>query len=205
MKYYKGKRTGKMTPRSARRVIKKYVNRKFTKRVQRIVDRSLKNTPTNLIRHIDPVLNIIDTDSTTRRWYTFVPGTDVFKRPSGSSGSTTVNYPFEGQSIKIKKWWIKGTICYDSALLSSFCLSQTEVGYVDIYLMRLRAGNGPVTSLLPAFYQSGHDALPCNGARAEMMFPINGKWESMGNPEKIPDSKIRITFPDRVYGEDSIG
>ena len=26
----------------------------------------------------------------------------------------------------------------------------------------------------------------------------------IGNPVKIPDSKIRITFPDRVYGEDSI-
>jgi hypothetical protein len=27
----------------------------------------------------------------------------------------------------------------------------------------------------------------------------------IGNHVKIPDSKIRITFPDRVYGEDSIG
>ena len=173
MKFYKGKfgRTGKMTPRSARRVIKKYVHQKFTKRVQKIVDRSIKNTPTNVIRHPDAICRIVDTSSATRRWYTFVPGIDVFKRNMG--GSTSVNYPFEGQSMKIKKWWIKGTICYDAALLATMVLTQSEVGYVDIYLIRNRIGTGPVTELLPNFYQSGVDTLPCNGARAELVWPIN--------------------------------
>lgn len=175
MKFYKGKygRTGKMTPRSARRVIKKYVHQKFTKRVQKIVDRSLKNTPTNCIRNVGAILRINDNTSTTRRWYVFTPGLDVFKRNMGGLTPTSVNYPFEGQSIKIKKWWIKGTICYDESLPSITTLTQTEVGYVDIYLMRTRVQSGTIPETLPNFYQSGHDTLPCNAARSELMFPIN--------------------------------
>ncbi len=82
-------RKGKMTPRSARRVIKKYVRKNpgnFTKRVQKIVDRNLKNTPTGVVRYSDSICTIVDTQPTVRRWYLFTPGTGVFKRNMGAGG-----------------------------------------------------------------------------------------------------------------------
>jgi hypothetical protein len=159
-------------PRGTRaRAVRKMYRAKFRRRVQKIIDRSLKNTPTQVIRNTAAICTINDLSPTVKTWFTFTPGIDVFKRNMGSS--VNINYPFEGQSIKIKKWWIKGTIQYDAAGLVSTTLSQSEVGYVDLYLMRTRLEFGTPNTRLPDMYQSGVEALPCDGARRETLLPIN--------------------------------
>jgi hypothetical protein len=164
-------RKSRMTPRSARRVIKKYVRGNFNKRVQRIVDRNLKNTPTGVARKVDSICRIIETSAGVRRWFVWTPGVEVFKRNTGVGGSTS--YVFEGQSCKIKKWWIKGTIQYQADLLTAVTLTQTEVGFVDLYLVRTRFGTSPPSEQLSNWYQSGDVTFAPQGFRQEMVWPIN--------------------------------
>lgn len=167
-------RKGKMTPRSARRVIKKYVAKNrgsFTKRVQKIVDRNLKNTPTGVARKQDSICRIVDTAIGVHHWYVWTPGAEVFKRNTGVGGSTS--YVFEGQSCKIKKWWIKGTIMYQSDLLTAVTLGQSEVGFVDLYLVRTRFGTSAPGDQLSNWYQSGDMTYAPLGERREMVWPIN--------------------------------
>lgn len=179
--YYKGKygRTAKMTPRSARRVIGKYVRKyrgNFTKRVQKVLARNLKNTPTTVVKGNKSICQQSTQPGSAKHWFVWSPGAYVWQRPSGSSTQNTQNYPFEGDSIKLKKWWIKGTIAYDNGQLVSTSLSQSEIGYVDIYLMRTVALSGVVERTLPHFFQSGHDTVTPEGKREEMLYPVNKNY-----------------------------
>ena len=79
----------------------------------------------------------------------------------------------EGASCKIKKWWIKGSIQYQPDNLVSLTLGQSEVGYVDLYLMKTRNETAAVDNKLEHFYQSGTQTFAVKGQRAEMLWPIN--------------------------------
>ena len=86
----------KMTPRSARRVIargaRKWKARKmgkltFAKRVQRVVDRSLKNTPTVSYK-IDLAI-CTELGSSGKFWGTWAPGQATFERNPTTLGETS--------------------------------------------------------------------------------------------------------------------
>jgi len=173
--YYKGKygRTGKMTPRSARRVIGKYVRKNrgsFARRVQKVVDRNLKNTPTVSYKY-DAVICSVTGTGNPHLWFVWSPGQATFERnPTGTSA-----FPMEGDSLKIKKWFIKGQICplNPSIFSTSNILPQSLLGYVDVYLCRYLNSTAAITDDLTAWYMDGNVPVTPVGKQDELMLPLN--------------------------------
>lgn len=180
--YYKGKygRTGKMTPRSARRVIargaRKWKSRKtfgsFAKRVQRVVDRSLKNTPTVSYKTEYPICEAPSGGPLPPKlWFGWTPGQATFEmNPTGTSA-----YPTEGDSLKIKKWFIKGQVCplNPGTYVNPLILTQSLLGYVDIYLCRYLNVSAPVNSDLKDWYMDGNVPVTPTGNQDELLLPLN--------------------------------
>ena len=167
----------KMTPRSARRVIargvRKWKSRKmgasFAKRVQRVVDRSLKNTPTVSYK-IDLAI-CTENAGSTKLWGTWAPGQATFERnPTGTSA-----FPMEGDSLKIKKWFIKGQISplNPTVFSTTYILPQSLLGYVDVYLCRYRNSTQQVTSDLSGWYMDGITPVTPVGRQDELLLPLN--------------------------------
>ena len=164
----------KMTPRSARRVIargarnwkSKKMTGSFAKRVQRVVDRSLKNTPTPSVRVTGAIGTVVPPGSGGISWFSWQPGTQTFPR-NPVSGTA---FPMEGDSLKIKKWWIKGTI---QPTLNNLIMTQSLVGYVDVYLARFRASQLGIPASVGGWYLDGNVVRDPVGALNEMLLPLN--------------------------------
>lgn len=180
MMAYNGKfgRTHMMTPKSARRVIAKYVPKardNFNKRVQKVVDRNLKNTPTISYKFDEVVCSQVGVapagPNGPKNWFAWTPGQATFVR----NPMTGSSYPMEGDSLKIKKWFIKGQICplNDSIFSTAHILPQSLLGYVDVYLAKYVNGSQGITQDLNYFYMDGQVPTTPVGKQDELLLPIN--------------------------------
>lgn len=156
-----------------RRRSRKGGKRSFAKRVQKVIDRSLKNTVTNYQKSTQAVCTQNDFPGSPKQWFLWAPGLATFARTNGGSTLFPNQYPMEGDSLKIKKWWIKGSIEYNDTLAVGYSLDQSAVGYVDIYLCRQLLNGLTMSSQLQGWYMNGTDQGAPTGSRDEMLYPLN--------------------------------
>lgn len=158
------------TPRS-KNYSKKY-QVSFAKKVNQVIARNVedKNTVTKTI-----MLDICSKTTSTTTWANWVAGsssTGTFIIPQG----TAVNQRI-GNTIKLKRWIIKGLIQPNPSFMnvqsSTSLLTNTQVGYVDIYFGRLLNNLTAVPNTLDKMYKNGGTDLTPTGAFDEQLFTMN--------------------------------
>jgi len=164
-------RTPRATPR--RNYRKKMPMVSFTQRVQKVIASNVENkyTDTKLT-----LLDICSKTSSTTTWVTWVPGssaTGTFSIPQGTAVNNRI-----GNSIKLKRWIVKGLIQPNPAFVNtsgtpSNLLTNTQTGYVDIYFGRLMNNLTAVPNTLDKMYQSGGTDFTPTGAFNEQLYNLN--------------------------------
>lgn len=167
----KSPRTAKKsnTPRRKNNYKKSQVS--FAKKVNQVIARNVedKNTVTRTI-----MLDVCTKTSVTTTWANWVPGssaTQTFIIPQG----TAVNQRI-GNTIKLKRWIIKGLIQPNPLFInntSTSLLPNTQTGYIDIYFGRLINNLTPVPNTLDKMYKNGGTDLTPTGAFDEQLFAMN--------------------------------
>lgn len=158
------------TPRRKNNYKKSQVS--FEKKVNQIIAKNIENkyTDTKLT-----LLDICSKTTTTTTWATWVAGsaaTGTFLIPQGTAVNQRV-----GNGIKLKRWIIKGLIQPNPSFMnvgsSTSLLTNTQVGYVDIYFGRLMNNLTAVPNTLDKMYQNGAVDITPTGAFNEQLFNLN--------------------------------
>lgn len=89
----------------------------------------------------------------------------LFNIPQGTAQNNRI-----GNSIKIKRWIIKGMI---SPNVFGNLAPYTALGYVDIYFGRLRLNTKDVTNQLSDLYQNGGSSTTPSMSQTDILLPLN--------------------------------
>lgn len=161
MSKYSKKNTSKkssrqMTPRTAVETIKRYVKTEIAKNVE--------NKCTATISKNGPVCTMMAGVPTTYKFYTFTPGQfALWAIAQGGAQDQRV-----GNSIKLKRWIIKGIIGIKDGTLPS-----SAAGYVDVYFGKYKKNIAAVDSSLNYLYQSGSTAITPSLLSTDTLCAIN--------------------------------
>lgn len=177
-KLYKKSPRGKSTPRtprSARKSDSKKTPRTFEKRVNAIVAKNIENKFTltkTYTNHVGTVTATVTPNVYTYDFFTYNPGgqasalTDqLFNIAQGTNQSNRI-----GNSIKIKRWIMKGVI---SPNIFGTNAPYSTLGYVDVYFGRTKLNTTQVANTLTGFYQDGAISLTPSMKNTDMLCSIN--------------------------------
>jgi len=158
---------GKFTPRKV--YTKKMPMVSFAKRVQKIISSNVENKFTDTIKYNDAVAR---TDaSSLYKFFNWTPGADstgnrLFNLDIGARQNSRV-----GNTIKLKRWIIKGLI--QPVVSTSTTMTNSFVGYVDVYFGKLMANTVAPSNTLPNLYQNGSAATTPTCLSVDMLNPLN--------------------------------
>jgi hypothetical protein len=146
----------------------------FAKRVNQIISRNNENKFTKTATINNPVAL---RDQGNFSFFTWQPALSsasaLFNLPVGPSEGQRI-----GNTIKLKRWIIKGLIQpkYNAGSgdpLNGVTMNNSYVGYVDIYFGKYLKNNSPVSSTLGALYQNGSTTSSPTCISTDMLNPLN--------------------------------
>jgi len=142
----------------------------FAKRVNQIISRNTENKFTSTITVNNPVAVL---SSEQLNFFVWTPGADttnhrLFNLPVGTSEGNRI-----GNTIKLKRWIIKGLIQPKYENSTSAPLDPTNVGYVDIYFGKYLKTNAPISTTLSGLYQNGATTATPTCKSTDMLNPLN--------------------------------
>lgn len=142
---------GKYTPRKNYR--KKMPMVSFAKRVQKVIAGNVENKYTSTITNSNPISLVQQGTLDQYFFYVWAPGQNV----SGSQLFNLLSGTYQnnriGNTIKLKRWIIKGII--EPVTVDAEQMLGGMTGYVDIYFGRYKSNLAPVDIALPKLYQNG--------------------------------------------------
>jgi len=140
----------------------------FAKKVNQIISSNIENKFTATIKYNDAVARAVDTAYTFFKW---TPGADA-------TGSRLFNIDINakqdgriGNVIKLKRWIIKGLI--QPVKTSTTIMTNSYIGYVDVYFGKLLKNTEPVANTLVKLYQNGAQAEAPTCLSTDMLNPLN--------------------------------
>ena len=162
-------RKGKYTPR--RKNYNKKPKVSFTKKVQAIISRNNENKFTSTLTTVNPVA--LSSPLGPFNFFVWSPGQDVvnyrlFNLPVGAGEGQRI-----GNTIKLKRWIIKGVIHPKANVNSDVMLINAYIGYVDIYFGKYLKTNAPISPTLGALYQNGGTTTTPSAKCTDMLMPVN--------------------------------
>jgi len=140
----------------------------FAKRVNAIIARNVENKFTSNSSYQAPIHNITTTGTppnltANHTFFNWTAGMTIFDISQGVNVQQRI-----GNTIKVKKWIIKGLIQpANNGLLN------TQMGYVDLYFGRLQQNITQIPNTLFNFYQNGATDITPTGNGQEQLFRIN--------------------------------
>lgn len=143
----------------------------FAKRVNAIVSKNVENKCSSVYNYEAP---IADTGGSYTSWNWFLVN-NFMNIPSFQVAQGTGQNQRVGNSIKLKKWIIKGVISpYNSSyqVTEALSLERSFQGYVTIYFGR-RTDSNEITADLGALFQAGNSSRAPMGRREDIMTAIN--------------------------------
>jgi len=163
----------KTTPRKYTTTRKKYSKTPkttFAAKVKAIISSNIENKFTSTITVNNPVALL---SSEQLNFFVWTPGQDttnhrLFNLPVGTSEGNRI-----GNTIKLKRWIIKGLIQPKYENSTSAPLSPTNVGYVDIYFGKYLKTNAPISTTLTGLYQNGATTATPTCKSTDMLNPLN--------------------------------
>jgi len=180
---YGRKYTPRKSPRTAtpRATPRKYTPRRnyrkkmpmvsFAKRVQKIIAQNVENKYTATLTLANPVAIVTAGTPDVYAFYTWTPGADT-------SGSRLFNFSYGtgqsnriGNTIKLKRWIIKGII--EPVTVEAEQMLGGMTGYVDIYFGRYTTNNAPVLNSLTELYQNGGTTTTPTCTSTDQLQPLN--------------------------------
>lgn len=178
-RFRKGKGKAKKMPKKSKVV--RAPRMSFVQKVQKIIASNVENKYTNTIQTTLPVLTIagFSAQPTTYTHLIWSPGTTTYGLWDISQG-TAINERV-GNSIKIKKWILKGIIQPDPSFVgvasvnnnSNAPMGNTTTGYVDVYFGRLLNNLQPPPTTLENFYQNGAVDITPISQNVETLYRVN--------------------------------
>lgn len=175
MPFFRKRATPRKSPRATPR---KYTPRRnyrkkmpmvsFQKRVQKIISSNVENKFTDTINYNHAIAK---TDSSSQ--YTFfkwtpgsnVTGSRLFNLDIGARQNSRI-----GNTIKLKRWIIKGLI---QPVVSGTIMTNSYVGYVDVYFGKLMANTSSPPNTLINLYQNGSTATAPTCISKDILNPLN--------------------------------
>ena len=151
---------------------KKYVIRKkatFAQKVNQIISRNVENKFTSTLTYNDAVAR---TDAASA--YTFFnwsPGADATGSKLFNLDNGTYQNQRVGNTIKLKRWIIKGII--QPVITETTTMLNSYVGYVDVYFGKLMKNTAPPANTLTKLYQNGITATTPTCLSTDMLNPLN--------------------------------
>jgi len=147
----------------------------LVQRVQRIISQNVENKYTESVTRILPIMTLANGTPNFFQFATWAPGgnaagSQLFHITQGTQQNQRV-----GNTIKIKRWVIKGLIQPNVEIFNEnpAVLANTNVGYVDIFFGRLNNNLTAIDNQLIQLYQDGNTAQTPYGLASTIMYPIN--------------------------------
>lgn len=148
---------------------KKYPRVSFAKKVNAIIARNVENKFTATITYNDAVARTsVDSSYTFFNW---TPGANATGSKLFNLGSNTGQNARIANAIKLKRWIIKGII--QPVVSNTTIMTNSYVGYVDIYFGKLMKNSAPPANTLIHLYQNGNTALTPTCLSTDMLNPLN--------------------------------
>jgi len=144
----------------------------FTSKVQKIIASNNENKFTLTLTSQDGVARVSRAASVdTYKFFTWAPGDNS----TGSRLFNIVSGTYEtqriGDTIKLKRWIIKGIIQPSVSAVDT--LPNSYVGYVDVYFGKLLKNTSVVANTLDKLYQNGSLNTDPSCLSTDMLNPIN--------------------------------
>jgi len=157
----------------------------FAKRVNAIIARNIENKYTDTKQTTLPVLTMLSGTSpysianTTYTHLTWTPGSIGVGLLDISQG-TAINERV-GNTIKIKRWVVKGIVQPNPSYIGVAAntntnngqIANTSTGYIDIYFGRLLNNLQPPPTTLENFYQNGAVDITPHSQNIENLYRVN--------------------------------
>jgi len=174
-KLYK-KSSVKKSPR-AKKVMSARTKPTLVQRVQRIISQNVENKFTDSITKIQPIMILQDGGEEPNyfEYFTWAPGGNAMGAQMFDLTQGTAQNQRVGNTIKLKRWIIKGLIQPNSLIWETplDALPNSACGYVDVFFGRLLNNNTAIDGQLVDLYQAGNGAITPNSTAATILYPIN--------------------------------
>jgi len=171
------KKSAVKSPRAKKVMSARRAKPTLVQRVQRIISQNVENKFTDSRTRIDPIMYLRDggTDPNFFEYYLWAPGSNSLGSQILDISQGTKQNERVGNTIKLKRWIIKGLIQPNVAGYEDVttCLTNTFCGYVDVYFGRLLNNASAITNQLDDLYQAGAGAITPNATAATILYPIN--------------------------------
>jgi len=149
-----------MTPRTATQTIKKYVKQAIAKNIENKISQSYQ---------LDG--DVMQYNATDPVFYNYHFGSNIFSLTQGTAQGQRV-----GDSVKLKRWIIKGFITPNEAILPGSTPTPYDPkgfqGIVKIMLLKTR-NNIQVDNALSQLLQNGNSSVNPLGKQTDKLMPIN--------------------------------
>ena len=151
---------------------KKYIRRpkiSFAKKVNQIISRNVENKFTDTLTYNDGVARL-DANS-VYTMFSWTPGKDATGSRLFNIGMDAKQDGRIGNVIKLKRWIIKGII--QPVTTATATMTNSYVGYVDVYFGKLLKNTEPPANTLVKLYQNGNTSTTPTCLSTDMLNPLN--------------------------------
>ena len=151
--------------------------RTLVQRIQRVISANVENKYTTSKTYIAPVCVVNEDvpDPNYLDFYTWAPGSGAANSQMFNISQGTAQNQRVGNTIKLKRWIIKGLIQpgVDTILDPTLAITNSDVGYVEVFFGRLLNNSSAINTELVDLYQNGATAITPDGLADTILWPIN--------------------------------
>jgi len=141
----------------------------FAKRVNQVISRNVENKFTNTLTYNDAIARTDAVSAYT--FFSWTPGKNATGSRLFNLEDSSLQNGRIGNAIKLKRWIIKGII--QPVLSASTTMTNSNVGYVDVYFGKLMNNSAPPSNTLAKLYQNGATQTTPTCLSTDMLNPLN--------------------------------
>jgi len=162
--------------------VKKAIEKRKTKntlvqRIQRVISANVENKYTSSKTYIAPVCVVNEDvpDPNYLDFYTWSPGSNAANAQIFNISQGTAQNQRVGNTIKLKRWIIKGLIQPGVEQIAdpTSAITNSEIGYVEVFFGRLLNNQNQIQPTLEDLYQNGATAITPDGLAETILWPLN--------------------------------
>jgi len=171
------KKSAVKSPRAKKVMSARRTKPTLVQRVQRIISQNVENKFTDSITQVRPIMTVTEEPGEPNyfQYYTWAPGGNAVGAQMFDLTQGTAQNQRVGNTIKLKRWVIKGLIQpnIDGLAAPLTATENSYIGYVDVFFGRLLNNNTAIDGQLIDLYQAGNGAITPNATAGTILYPIN--------------------------------
>ena len=175
-KLYKKTKMPKKSPRASQSA-RGSQPRTLVQRIQRVISANVENKYTSSKQYTAPVCVVNEDvpDPNYLDFYTWAPGSGAANSQMFNISQGTAQNQRVGNTIKLKRWIIKGLIQPGVETIEdpTVAITNSSIGYVEIFFGRLLNNSSAIVTTLDDLYQNGATAITPDGLAGTILWPIN--------------------------------